>query len=238
MNERVTRQSYEKVAEYIDAGLRQYMLNVFSYMSAGLGLTALVAYFLAATGAVYAVFSNPLLYWISVLAPFGLAMYLIMRISSIEQSTARTMFFAYAVLLGVSMSSIFVLYSAMSIASTFFTTSAMFLSMVIYGYATDKDLTSFGSFLFMGLIGLIIASIFNIFIGSTVMNLVISAIGVIIFTGLTAFDVQKIKGYYLESDSSEVSGKKAMIGALQLYLDFVNLFLYLIRFLGMRSSND
>lgn len=238
MNERVTRQSYEKVAEYIDAGLRQYMLNVFSYMSAGLGLTALVAYFLAATGAVYAVFSNPLLYWISILAPFGLAMYLIMRISSIEQSTARTMFFAYAVLLGVSMSSIFVLYSAMSIASTFFTTSAMFLSMVIYGYATDKDLTSFGSFLFMGLIGLIIASIFNIFIGSTVMNLVISAIGVIIFTGLTAFDAQKIKGYYLESDSSEVSGKKAIIGALQLYLDFVNLFLYLIRFLGVRSSND
>lgn len=238
MNEKVTKQSYEKVAGYIDVGLRKYMLNVFSYMSAGLGLTALVSYFLASTGAIYAIFSNPLLYWASILAPFGLAMYLIVRISSIQESTARTVFFAYAGLLGISMSSIFVIYTAMSIATTFFTTSAMFLSMVIYGYATDKDLTSFGSFLFMGLIGLIIASIINIFIGSTVMHLVISAIGVIIFTGLTAFDAQKIKGYYLESDSPEISGKKAVIGALQLYLDFVNLFMYLIRFLGVRSSND
>jgi FtsH-binding integral membrane protein len=150
---------------------------------------------------------------------------------------AKALFFGYAAILGLSLSSIFFVYSTFSIAYTFFVTASMFLSMVIYGYVTKKDLTNFGSFLMMGLIGLIIASIVNMFMRSSATSLVISAIGVIVFTGLTAYDTQIIKSYYIDSDSSATSEKKAIIGAMRLYLDFVNLFLYLLRFLGNRSNN-
>lgn len=235
--ENIGVQSYQQVSANIDLGLRQYMLNVFSYMSGGLAVTALVAY-IASTSAAFMsfLFSSPLLYWTIALAPLGIAFYLMARISRISPETAKALFFGYAALLGLSLSSIFLMYSGISIAQTFFVTSSMFLSMVIYGYVTEKDLTSFGSFLIMGLIGLIIASIVNIFVGSSVMSLVISAIGVIIFTGLTAYDTQVIKGYYKELDSSDVSTKKAIIGAFRLYLDFINLFLYLLRFLGNRKD--
>ena len=231
-------QSYQKVAEVVDAGLRQYMLSVFSYMSGGLAVTALVAYFASKSPAfISLLFSSSLLFWLVVLAPLGIAIYLITKISRISPEKAKTLFFGYAAILGLSLSSIFFFYSTASIAHTFFVTSSMFLSMVIYGYVTKRDLTSFGSFLIMGLIGLIIASIVNIFTRSPVAHLVISAIGVIVFTGLTAYDTQMIKSYYMESDSYVISEKKAIIGAFKLYLDFINLFLYLLRFLGGRSGD-
>lgn len=237
--ESVAKQSYQKVSGYVDIGLRKYMLNVFSYMSVGLGITAVIAYFVSSSPAIIAfLFSSRLVFWVIALAPLALSVYLIARISHITSSTAKMLFFTYAALLGLSLSSIFLVYSSMSIAYTFFATSSMFLSMVIYGYTTGRDLTNFGSFLFMGLIGLIIASIINIFTHSPIISLVISAIGVIIFTGLTAYDTQVIKSYYLDSDASDVSEKKAIIGALRLYLDFINLFLYLLRFLGVRSNGD
>ncbi len=231
-------QSYQKVSVTINAGLRQYMLNVFSYMSGGLAVTALTAY-LASTSTMFMsfLFSSPLLYWLIALAPLGIGLFLMSRISSISPEKAKYLFFGYAALLGLSLSSIFLVYSGISIAQTFFVTSSMFLSMVIYGYVTEKDLTSSGSFLMMGLIGLIIASLINIFMESTVMSLVISAIGVIVFTGLTAYDVQIIKNFYIELDSSDIGEKKAIIGAFQLYLDFVNLYLYLLRFLGNQDKS-
>jgi len=226
-------QSYQKVANIIDAGLRQYMLNVFSYMSGGLAVTAFVAY-IASTSQAFMSFllSSPSTYWLIALAPLGIAFYLIFRISSMSPEKAKALFFGYAAMLGLSLSSIFLIYSTASIAQTFFVTSSMFLSMVIYGYVTKRDLTSFGSFLLMGLIGLIIAGVVNVFMKSSVASLVISAIGVIVFTGLTAYDTQVIKSYYTELDSDGTSEKKAIIGAFRLYLDFINLYLYLLRFLG------
>ena len=231
--EHIQLQSYKKVANIINAGLRQYMLNVFSYMSGGLAVTALVAYFASTSQAfMSAMLSSPMLFWLIALAPLGIAFYLIIRISRMSPEKARGLFFGYSAIMGLSLSSIFLVYSTASIAQTFFVTSSMFLSMVIYGYVTERDLTSFGSFLLMGLIGLIIASVVNVFMESTTASLVISAIGVIVFTGLTAYDTQIIKSYYTELDSDGTSEKKAIIGAFRLYLDFINLFLYLLRFIG------
>jgi FtsH-binding integral membrane protein len=229
-------QSYQRVANLIDVGLRKYMLSVFSYMSAGLAVTAFISYIVSmSTAFMVFLFSAPLLKWSIILAPIGIVMYLSAKISSISINTAKVLFFLYASLLGVSLSAIFLVYSGMSIAYTFFVTSSMFLAMVVYGYTTGKDLTGFGSFLFMGLIGLIIAGVVNIFMQSHITSLVISAIGVIIFTGLTAYDVQVIKSYYLDSDSNDINEKKAIIGAMKLYMDFINLFLHLLRFLGNRE---
>ena len=232
-----TKQSYQKVSGYVDVGLRSYMLKVFSYMSVGLGLTAGVALFVSMSPTLMKlIFAAPMIFWGLSLASFGLAIYLMARINTLPPATAKMYFFTYAGLLGISLSSIFLMYSTVSIASAFFAASSMFLGMVIYGYTTGRDLTNFGSFLFMGLIGLIVASIINIFTRSPIMDLVISAIGVIIFTGLTAYDTQVIKSYYLESDESDVRERKAIMGALKLYLDFINLFLYLLRFLNSTRS--
>lgn len=230
--------SYSKVTRIIDSGLRVYMQRVFAYMSAGLAMTALVAYFASqSAGFIKFLFSSPLAFWIIALAPVGISLYLVGKISDIPANKARTLFFVYSGALGLSLSSIFLIYSFQSIVMTFFVTSSMFLSMTIYGYATEKDLTSLGSFLFMGLIGLIIASIVNLFMKSNAASLVISAIGVLVFTGLTAYDAQIIKSDYLESDSSEINDKKSVLGALRLYLDFINLFLYMLRFLGRKSGD-
>jgi FtsH-binding integral membrane protein len=233
--ERVKQQSYKEVSDLVDAGLRKYMLNVFSYMSLGLGLTALVAY-LASTSVAFMSFVASGGGWMLMLAQIGIVMYLSFRISSIPSDNAKLLFLIYSGLLGLSLSLLFFVYSPLSIIYTFFVTSSMFLGMVIYGYATNKDLTSFGSFLLMGLIGLIVAGLANIFIHSATFSFVIAGVGVIVFTGFTAYDTQVIKSIYLESDSSEESEKKAIIGALRLYLDFINLFVYLLRFLGTRRD--
>ncbi|MDR2781631.1 MAG: Bax inhibitor-1/YccA family protein [Holosporaceae bacterium] len=236
MKEKVTP-FYKDAVNAVDAGLRKYMLNVFSYMSSGLALTAVVAYLVSCSDAMMAfLFYNKAVSIIVALIPLGISLYLVNKLSSISAENAKALFLAYAGCLGLSLASIFVVYSAVSIASTFFVTSSMFLSMVIYGYVTEKDLTSLGSFLIMGVIGLMISSIVNIFMQSSTLSFIISAIGVVIFTGLTAYDTQTIKSYYFESDTVEISEKKAIFGAFRLYLDFINLFMSILRFMGTRRD--
>lgn len=227
---------YKEAVATVDAGLRKYMLKVFTHMCIGLGVTALAAYFVSTSQAIMqTVFASGLV-WGLIIAEFALVIYLSARIDKMSSQTAQFCFYVYALLSGVSLAPIFVAYTGESIATTFFVTSATFLSMVIYGYTTDKDLTGVGSFFMMGLFGLIIASVANIFMRSSALSFVTSVIGVVIFTGLTAWDAQLIKSLYFEGESEEASEKKSIIGALRLYLDFINMFLYLLRFLGNRRN--
>jgi hypothetical protein len=234
----------------IDAGLRAYMIRVYNYMTAGVALTGLVAWFAfqAAGGDSIAVagnsisgltdfgraiFSGPLM-WILVLAPLGLVMLLSFGINRLSPATALTLFFVYSGLLGLSLATIFVAYTGASIARVFFISAATFGAMSLYGYTTQRDLTGFGSFLFMGLIGIVIASLVNIFLHSNGLSWVISIVGVLVFVGLTAYDTQNIKEMYSPMDDGTVAGRKAVMGALRLYLDFINLFLMLLRLFGDR----
>ncbi len=234
----------------IDAGLRAYMIRVYNYMTAGVALTGLVAWvaYQAAGGDSIAIagnsitgltdfgraiFSSPLM-WVLVLAPLGLVMVMSFGINRLSPATALTLFFVYAGLLGLSLATIFLAYTGASIARVFFISAATFGAMSLYGYTTQRDLTGFGSFLFMGLIGIVIASLVNIFLHSSGLNWVISVVGVLIFTGLTAYDTQNIKEMYSPMDDGTVAGRKAVMGALRLYLDFINLFLMLLRLFGDR----
>ena len=219
----------------IDIGLRSYMVSVYSYMAMGLGLTGFVAFFAAQSPELMnAIFGTPLS-WLVMLAPVGIVFFLSARINSLSLSTARNTFWIYSALMGLSLSSIFFIFTGQSIARLFFISSSIFGTMSIYGYTTKKDLTSFGSFLMMGVIGIVIASLVNLFIRSSALQLVVSVIGVLIFTGLTAYDTQMIKEGYNEYESSEIAGKKAIFGALQLYLDFINLFISLIQIFGEKK---
>lgn len=221
-------------AGQIDEGLRSYMLRVYNYMASGLALTGIVAYVVATTPALtQAIFGTPL-QWVVMLAPIGLVFFLSARLHKMQFSTAQAMFWIFAALMGASLASIFLVYTGTSIARVFFITAATFSAMSLYGYTTKKDLSAWGSFLFMGLIGVLIAMVINIFLQSTMMQFVISIIGVIVFTGLTAYDTQRIKEAYYEADDSETAGKKAIMGALKLYLDFINLFIMLMHLLGDR----
>ena len=234
----------------IDAGLRAYMIRVYNYMAAGVALTGVVAWFayqaaggdqiqvighqvtgVTAFGA--AIFSGPLM-WVLLLAPLGLVMLLSFGINRLSAGTALTVFFVYAALLGLSLASIFLVYTHGSIARVFFISAATFGATSLYGYTTQRDLSSLGSFMFMGLIGIIIASVVNIFLRSTGLDWAISVIGVLVFVGLTAYDTQSIKEMYDVNDDGSVAGRKAVMGALRLYLDFINLFLMLLRLFGDR----
>ncbi len=227
---------YNGVASSVDGGLRRYMISVFSNMSWGLALTALIAYLTASSPAFLSViYSSPMVSILLMLVTLGMVFYLSARIHTMSSQSALLMFLGYALLNGVTLSSVFLVYSLTSIATTFFVASAMFLSMVIYGYSTDKSLIGWGSFLFMGLIGLIVATIVNMFFHNSTFSFVLSILGVLIFTGLTAFDAQLIKSYYFESDTAEVGEKKAILGALRLYLDFINLFLMILKLVGRRD---
>jgi uncharacterized protein len=219
----------------IDSGLREYMLRVYNYMAGGLALTGLVAYGAAASG-LYVAIMHTLLFWVILIAPLGLVMLLSFRIGRMSLGAAQATFWAYAALVGLSIAGIFFVYTGASIAETFFISAAMFLAMSLWGYTTRRDLTQFGSFLFMGLIGVVIASLVNIFLGSPGLQFAISVVGVIVFTGLTAWDTQRIKEMYWEGDASVVAGKKAIMGALALYLDFLNLFLMMLQFVGVRRD--
>lgn len=220
----------------IDQGLRSHMLRVYNYMAAALGLTGLVAYFVGTNAAMMqTLMANPVLFWVIALAPIALVFFLSFRIAHMSFTTAQTVFWIYAALMGLSLASIFVVYRLDSIARVFFITAGTFAAMSIYGYTTKRDLTNMGSFLMMGLIGIIIASIVNIFLKSSGLGFAISILGVLIFVGLTAYDTQKIKEIYFEGDDSTVAGKKAIMGALALYLDFINLFLMLLRLFGDRK---
>ena len=217
----------------IDIGLRQYMLRVYNYMGAGLALTGLIAYF-GATSGFYASISGSPLFWVVLLAPLALVFFLSFRINRMSLSAAQLSFWAYAGLVGLSLSGIFLVYTGQSIARVFFISAATFGATSLYGYTTRADLARFGSFLFLGLIGIVIASLVNIFLKSSGLQFAISIIGVLVFTGLTAYDTQRIKDVYADGDDDIVAGKKAIMGALALYLDFLNLFLMLLQLVGDR----
>ena len=223
-----------KADAQIDVGLRQYMLKVYNYMATGLGLTGLTAYFVAITPTLFnAIYGTPL-FWVVALSPLGFVFYLSARLHKISFSKAQTMFWLFSGVMGLSMAYIFIAFTGASIARVFFITSGTFAGMSLYGYTTKKDLSGWGSFLFMGLIGIIIASIVNIFLKSPMLYYVISCIGVLVFVGLTAYDTQRIKEMYYATDTAEISGKKAIMGALKLYLDFINLFIMLLHLFGQR----
>jgi uncharacterized protein len=219
----------------IDVGLRQYMLRIYNYMAGGLALTGAVAYFAAASGFYQAIVGS-ILFWIVLFAPLGLVLLLSFRLQSMSLGAAQLTFWAYAALMGLSLAGIFLVFTGASIARVFFITAGTFAAMSLYGYTTRADLSRFGSFLFMGLIGIIIAGLVNMFIASTALQFAISVAGVVVFTGLTAWDTQSIKEMYVEGDGSAVAGKKAILGALRLYLDFVNLFMMLLQLLGARRD--
>ena len=220
----------------IDAGLRVHMQRVYSYMAGGLALTGIVAYGAAASGFYQAIADTPLI-WIVMLAPLGFVLALSFGIQRMSAGTAMLLFWIYAAVMGLSLGGIFLVFTGTSIARVFFITAATFGAMSLYGYTTRTDLSNFGSFLLMGLIGIVIASIVNIFIGSSALQFAISIIGVIVFVGLTAYDTQRIKEMYLQSDTAETASKKAVMGALSLYLDFINLFMMLLQLFGQRREN-
>ncbi|PVX29655.1 Bax inhibitor-1/YccA family protein [Sphingomonas pokkalii] len=231
-----------------DAGLRSYMLSVYNYMLSGVLLTGIVALAFGKVGALQAMLFQvvetarglslqpTLLGWVVMISPLAIVFAMSFGQNRMSEGTLKALFFAYAGLLGASISTIFVSYTDMSIAQVFFGTAAGFAALSVYGYTTKKDLSGFGTFLIIGLVGLIVASIVNIFLQSGTMSLVISAIGVLIFAGLTAYDTQKIKSIYTYVAGTREEGKVAIMGALNLYLDFINMFLFLLRLFG--SSRD
>ncbi len=219
-------------AGVIDEGLRAHMLRVYNYMTTGLAMTGIVAYLTATTPAIYNTIFGSGLAFVVMLAPLGMVMFLSFRIHKMSFSTAQLTFWVFATLMGLSLSTMFLQYTGTSIARVFFITAGTFAGMSLFGYTTKRDLTGMGSFLMMGLIGIIIASIVNIFLASSVIHFAVSVLGVLIFVGLTAYDTQRIKEEYYAGDDSEMAGKKAIMGALRLYLDFINLFLMLLRLFG------
>jgi FtsH-binding integral membrane protein len=234
-------------AAEIDAGLRAYMIRIYNYMAAGVALTGVVSWltFNAAvvtdaagkitglTSFGQTIFSGPFTI-VLFLATLGIVFFLSFRIDKLQASTALMLFMGYAALLGLMLSSVFLVYTGASVTRTFFIAAASFGALSLYGYTTQRDLSPIGSFLIMGLFGLILAMIVNIFLKSSGLDFAISAIGVLIFAGLTAWDTQKIKEMYDANDDGTVSGRKTVMGALTLYLDFINLFLFMLRFLGDR----
>jgi hypothetical protein len=216
----------------IDAGLRAHMLNVYNHMAAGVGLTALVAWLTyRLTGP--ELLQSPLM-WVFIFAPLILVFFISARINTLSVSAARSLFYLYAALVGVSLSILFHIYTNSSITRVFFITAAMFGALSLFGYTTRRDLSGFGTFLFMGLIGIIIASLVNLFLRSTQLDWLISVVGVGVFAGLTAYDTQRIKAIYDRNDDATSAGRKAVIGALSLYLNFINLFMMLLRLAGNR----
>jgi uncharacterized protein len=216
----------------VDPGLRAYMLRVYNYMAVGVGLTGLVA-MLTYHFTSPALLQNPLM-WVFVLAPLALVFFISARINTLSAETARLVYFVYAALMGVSLSTIFHIYTSSSITRVFFISAATFGALSIWGYSTRRDLSGLGTFLFMGVIGILIASLVNIFLRSSGLDWVISIIGVGVFAGLTAYDTQRIKGMYDHGDDATSAGRKAVIGALSLYLNFINLFMFMLRLAGNR----
>ncbi|MFW5679619.1 MAG: Bax inhibitor-1/YccA family protein [Pseudomonadota bacterium] len=219
-----------------DEGLRQHMLRVYNFMLMGLGLTGAVALFVASSPAMMSVIFGTPLQWVVMLAPLGFVFFLSFRVDKISAATAQALFWVFAGVMGLSLASIFHIYTGTSIARVFFIAAAMFGAMSLFGYTTKRDLSKMGSFLMMGLFGIIIASIVNIFLGSSALQFAVSVIGVVVFTGLAAYDTQRIKEVYHEGHGSEGLTKLAVLGALSLYLSFINLFMMLLSLLGQREE--
>ena len=216
-----------------DAGLRAHMLRVYNFMATGLALTGVVAYVTAFSGLYHELARTPLI-WLVILAPLGFVFFLSFKIATMKARTAQTLFWAFAGVMGVSMASILLQFTGASVARVFFITAGAFAAMSLWGYTTRRDLSGMGSFLMMGLFGIIIAAVVNMFLASSALHFAISVIGVLVFTGLTAYDTQRIKNEYAEHHDSETSSKLAIMGALRLYLDFINLFVMLMHLLGAR----
>ncbi|MCP4922404.1 MAG: Bax inhibitor-1/YccA family protein [bacterium] len=217
-----------------DEGLRTYLLKVYNYMLVGLGLTGVTAFVVASSPALFNLFFGTPLRWVILLAPLGMVFYLSSRMNSMTASKAQGAFWIFSTLMGASLAYIPHLYDGASLARVFLITAGTFGAMSLYGYTTKRDLTAMGSFMVMGIFGIILASIVNMFLQSSGLQFAVSALGVVIFTGLTAWDTQKIKQSYLAGEGIEMSSKKAIMGALTLYLDFINLFLMLLRLMGDR----
>ena len=222
-----------------DEGLRKFMLRVYSYMTAGLGITGVIAWlfsnaYISGNAIVISLMQAPLAY-VVMFAPLGIILWMSFGINKMRASTAQNLFWLMAACYGISLASIFLVYTGATIARVFFISSSMFLTMSLWGYTTKRSLAKMGSFLMMGLIGLIIASVVNIFLGSSALQFAMSIIGVIIFAGLTAYDTQMLKEIYVANENSETVTKKAVMGALKLYLDFLLMFQYLLMLFGNRE---
>jgi uncharacterized protein len=217
-----------------DAGLRSYMLKVYNYMASGVLLTGIVALLFANSGMAAQVMATPLR-WLIILSPLAIVFAMSFGVNRFSEGTLKTLFWAFATLMGLSMSTIFLVFTGVSIAQTFFAVTAAFLGLSLYGYTTKKDLSGMGTFLIMGVVGLLVAMVINLFLQSSTFHLVISALGVLIFAGLTAYDTQKIKSIYYHVAGTDMVGKTVIMGALTLYLDFINMFQFLLSFLGNRE---
>ena len=222
------------VAGRYDEGLRKHMLSIYNYMASAVLLTGIVALVSASSGLTLAIAGTPLM-WVVMLAPLAFVLAMSFGLNKMSKSTLNILFWAYATVMGLSLSTIFLVYTGESIAVTFFATAGAFAGLSLFGYTTKKDLSGFGSFLIMGVVGLIIAGLVNLFLQSSAMSFVISGIGVLIFAGLTAYDTQRLKEEYVHLRGTEYIGKAVIMGALNLYLDFINMFMYLLRFLGNRE---
>ncbi len=222
-------------AAQIDEGLRSYMLGVYNYMTVAMLITGVVAFFTSQSPALLQTIYGTPLHWVVMLAPLGFVMFLSFRVHKMSASAAQITFWAFSALMGLSLAYIFLAYTPASITKVFFITAGAFAGLSLVGYTTKKNLSGMGSFLFMGLIGIIIAMLVNLFLASAALDWVISVLGVLIFAGLTAYDTQQIKNMYYAADSGEVATKKSIMGALRLYLDFLNMFLFLLQLFGNRE---
>ena len=217
----------------VDQGLRRHMLSIYNYMTSGVLLTGIVALLTASSGFAVTLFEQPLLRLVVMLSPLAIVFAMSFGANRMQKSTLQALFWGFAVLMGLSLSTIFLVYTGTSIAATFFATAAAFAGLSLWGYSTGKDLSGFGTFLVMGVVGLIVASLLNLWLQSAGLMWAISFLGVLIFAGLTAYDTQKLKQqYYYVGGHAEIAGKVVVLGALQLYLDFINMFLFLLRFMG------
>ena len=226
-------------ATQVDLGLRSYMLGVYNHMTTALLMTGFFAYAMKwavfnVAGVGQLIYGSPLK-WVVMLAPLGLVFWLSARINSMSATKARNLFYVYAALMGVSLASVLLMFSTASVARAFFITAGAFAALSLYGYTTKRSLSAMGSFMMIGLFGLIIAMVVNIFLASTAMDMMISVVGVLIFAGLTAWDTQKIKLMYMASDSEAERTKKSIFGALMLYLDFINMFMFILHLFGNRE---
>lgn len=222
--------------ETFDAGLRSHMLSIYNYMASGVLLTGIVAMLTARSGFAYTLAQGGLLFWVVALAPLGFVFAMSFGANKFSRGTLQAMFWGYAITMGLSLSSLLLVYTGESIAATFFATAGAFAGLSLFGYTTKKDLSGFGTFLIMGVVGLIIASVINIFLQSSMLELAVSFLGVLIFAGLTAYDTQRLKREYEHLRGTEFAGKAIILGALSLYLDFINMFLFLLRFMGVNRE--
>ena len=216
-----------------DQGLRRYMLSIYNYMASGVLLSGVVALLFAQSGMAAEVLSSPLR-WLVVLAPLGFVFAMSFGVNRMQTSTLQALFWGFCTVMGLSLSTIFLVYTGASIATTFFATAGAFAGLSLVGYTTKRDLSAMGAFMTMGLIGIIIAMVINIFLHSTGLQLAISILGVLVFAGLTAWDTQRLKTMYNQVAGTEFAGKAVILGALSLYLDFINMFQFLLNFMGAR----